>query len=157
MPVSYEPDTNEQVLFEEIESRQRGQGVWERKQVFIESFSAESKEDYRSPFVASKSQKPIEHFAEAHFSDAIIIKAKEFFRDRMSNNRNEARNPRTPLLDHRPVAHEAGLTSKAASSGGFQANGLAILDTGASRSVIGEDNIPSLMEQLLKPVRSRAE
>ena len=53
------------------------------------------------------------------------------------------------------MAHEAGLTSKAGSSGGFQTNGLAILDTGASRSVIGEDNIPSLMEQLPKPVRSR--
>ena len=96
-----------------------------------------------------------EHFAIAYFSEAVVPETKSFFQNRIPHDRTEARNPRMQPPDHPTAAFEAGLTSKTGTSGAFQTNGLALLDTGASRSVIGEENVPCLMDQLPKPVRSR--
>ena len=50
---------------------------------------------------------------------------------------------------------DTGLINEAEEASGFQTNGVAILDTGASRSVIGEENLPVLQNQLPSTVRVR--
>ena len=51
MPVSYEPDTNDQVLFEEIESDYEVRGVGKESNCSLKVFQTEPKEDCRSPLV----------------------------------------------------------------------------------------------------------
>lgn len=80
------------------------------------------------------------------------FKTKLFFAHRINSNRVEARNPRPkPKKD----LLEAGFTSKAGMTAGFQTNGQAILDTGASRSVIGDEKLPQLLNQLPDTARDR--
>ena len=95
-----------------------------------------------------------ERFDVALFSEAIISQTKLFFANRDRTSSNVSRKP-----SHQPKLQEPspdiGLINKVEEASGFQTNGVAILDTGASRSVIGEESLPVLLNQLPSTVRDR--
>ena len=133
-----EPDFSEQVLIEEISSD---------REVGVETKQKETKDMQQAMF---------DEPAEAHvcFSEAIIDKTKEFFRSRNQSVLVNSRKPSTSMQSPQVVEQAVGLFSKTGQSTGFETNGMAILDTGASRSVIGDANLPKLLDQLPKKVRS---
>ena len=141
---AHEMEENEaaaQVLFEEIDSEAEvGFGV---------GFKSKSHMCFAEP-------KPFEPepIVEALFAEEVIKQTQTFFakRNRVFDSIVRKHNPQP--TQQKPLL-ATGLTSKSGESLGFRTNGMAILDTGASRSVIGEDNLPMLLGQLPITVRDR--
>ena len=129
------------------------------EQVLIEEISSEpevgeeTKTSQQTPDSFSKHDFATE--AEAYFSEAIVEKTREFFFHRKAVGQASFRKPSMPPQIRPSAENEEGLISKAGRTTGFDTNGMAILDTGASRSVIGDANLPKLMNQLPPVVRSR--
>ena len=141
-----DPDLSEQVLFEAIASDPEV-GVREQENgKNCRSRLAKQLNEFESQI--SLVEKP----AKACFSEATIDKAKDFFSHRKSKSFDRVRKRQAPVQSPPP---EAGPTSKSGQSSGFETNGMAILDTGASRSVIGDINLPKLRSKLPEHVRSR--
>ena len=141
---SHEMEENEaaaQVLFEEIDSEAEvGFGI---------GFKSKSHMCFAEP----KHFEP-EPIVEALFAEEVIKQTQTFFakRNRVFDSIVRKHNPQP--MQQKPLL-ATGLTSKSGESLGFRTNGMAILDTGASRSVIGEDNLPMLLGQLPITVRDR--
>ena len=141
---SHEMEENEaaaQVLFEEIDSEaQVGFGV---------EIESKSRVGFAGP-------KPFESepVAEALFAEDVVRKTQTFFAKRNRTFDPLVRKHSPQQMQQKPLL-ATGLTSKSGESLGFRTNGMAILDTGASRSVIGEENLPMLLDQLPITVRDR--
>ena len=146
-----ENDLFEQVLIEEINSEfEVGSETGNNDQTaFCQAKQFEIGE------TKSQNQSLFEPEAQANFSEAVLERAKIFFSKRYQNSSAPIRKSQKQPLDHPTAVPEHGLTSKAGQSEGFKTNGVAIIDTGASRSVIGEENLQTFLDLLPESVRSR--
>ena len=143
-----DPDLSDQVLFEAIASD---------PEVGFRRNETDKTEASQKEFSACSINQPLrqELSAEVNFSEAIIDKTKAFFLQRKPCAFSVGRTS-TPSKQSRPAGTpERRRINDPGQASGFETNGMAILDTGASRSVIGELHLPKLMSQLPEPVRSR--
>ena len=83
----------------------------------------------------------------------IRIKMQQFFSNR-SKSVHFARHHFEPKILPNPVSTFPSCTSKAGHEA-FDTKGFAIVDTGASRSVIGSENLPQMMQMLDSTTRAR--
>ena len=142
---------SDRVLFEQIESEGEV-GVWSKENRNETTRIEPSQESYSFEIDASFESSSCEF---ALFTEATKLRTMSFF---MSRNRVLSHEPRRPSIrapEPPRASIAAGLTNRAGSLSGFQTNGMAILDTGASRSVVGDEHLQMLLEQLPTFVRDR--
>ena len=145
-----ENDLFEQVLIEEINSDfEVGSETGNNDQTaFCQAKQFEVGE------TESQNQSLFEPEAHANFSEAVFERAKIFFSKRNQNSIAPIRKSQKQPLDHPTAVPEHGLTSKAGQSEGFKTNGMAIIDTGASRVAFrfGNNQVEHSYKQIHVPI-----
>ena len=141
-------EETDQVVFETLMEDDQMEVRLEEKHSNIQMSCQSSTHEHACAFVgiqtASNSLDP---------DGKIKIKMQQFFANR-SKSVHFARHHFEPKILPNPVSTFPSCTSKAGHEA-FDTKGFAIVDTGASRSVIGSENLPQMMQMLDSTTRAR--